>query len=108
MDPSETPPITRIVQLVAARYGLMPAELLGKQRTAGYVEARHICFWVCEQTQYDHRLTIAEFARELGRDRTTVIAGVKACARRRAKDLRVKASSDEIVERFRAERRRVA
>ncbi len=69
----------RILAEVAIEHGIPPALILGKQRQRQIAAARHHAMYRISQ---ETDMSMAEIGRHMGRDHTTVIAGVKAHRRR--------------------------
>lgn len=71
----------RILAEVAIEHGIPPALILGKQRQRLIMAARHHAMYRMSQ---ETDMSLAEIGRNMGRDHTTVISGIKAHQRRQA------------------------
>ncbi|RMF80907.1 MAG: chromosomal replication initiator protein DnaA, partial [Nitrospirae bacterium] len=76
--------LERIQEVVASHYGVRPAELRSKRRTAAIATPRHVAMYLC-RTLTSHSLP--EIGRAFGgRDHTTVLHACRKVERRQAED----------------------
>ncbi|HEU4544387.1 MAG TPA: helix-turn-helix domain-containing protein [Jiangellaceae bacterium] len=70
---------SRIIDRVAAHYGITRDELLSRDRHKSIAEARQVAMWLCRELL---GMSYPELGRAFGnRDHTTCIAGVRRIAR---------------------------
>ena len=69
----------RILAEVAIQHGIPPTLILGKQRQRQIMAARHHAMYRMSQ---ETDMSLAEIGRQMGRDHTTVISGIRAHLRR--------------------------
>lgn len=72
-----------VLEAVAHSYSVAMVELVGRGRTKAVAEARQLSYWLLRRLT---RMSFPEIGRALGRDHTSVMAGIKAIERRRARD----------------------
>lgn len=80
MDGQPQVHVRRIVDLVAAEYGLESSAVLGASRLGSVREARLICYWLSRRTT---RLSFPELGTAFHRDHSSVQQGFRAVERRR-------------------------
>lgn len=66
-------PLHKLVERVAKRVGVTPAEIMSKGRRMRVATARHIVEWILYGRGYSYE----DIGEKLARDHTSVIAGVK-------------------------------
>jgi len=72
-DPETHLTVMSIVDDVAETHGLTQAEILGRNRQAHIVRARHECFGIAKGAGVSY----ADIGRSMGRDHTAIMHGVK-------------------------------
>jgi len=89
----------RVVNAMANQYQVSPEELLGQRRSRGLAEARLAVYWLL-RTLTD--MSSTEIGNVLKKDHSTVLMGIKRCARFRLEDNayreRIDAMAKEILE----------
>ena len=88
--------LDRILNVVATRHGLRPADLVGRRRTRDIAHARHLAMWLARRLT-PHTL-IALGAMLGGRDHATVIHAVTAIEARRSRETGFRRALDEMVQ----------
>ncbi len=88
--------LDRILNVVATRHSLRPADLVGRRRTRDIAHARHLAMWLARRLT-PHTL-IALGAMLGGRDHATVIHAVTAIEARRSRDAGFRRGLDEMVQ----------
>lgn len=84
--------VIAIVGFVARRHGISPAHIYGDSRRPEFVRPRQQVMWLADKLGYSS----AAIGRELGRDHSTVLHGIKAEDKRvAARNARVNAGAAE-------------
>lgn len=86
-------PAADVLSAVTRRSGLCNADLLGKDRHDRTALFRHAAAWLMRA----YGLSFPEIGRELRRDHTTIMSGVRRLDARREKDPYVRAMTDELL-----------
>ena len=73
----------RVVNAMANQYQVSPQELLGKKRSRGLAEARLATYWLLRALT---DMSSTEIGDVLKKDHSTVLMGIKRCARFRLED----------------------
>lgn len=68
-------PIGTIIKAVAAEYGLVEANILSSRRDRLIARPRQVCYWIAKRVA---GVSVAQIGRDMGKDHTTIMFGVKA------------------------------
>ena len=74
--------INTFVVFVARRHGVSPAHIYGDSRRHEFVHPRQEVMWLASRAGH----STTAIGRELGRDHTTIIHGIKSYEKRRAEN----------------------
>jgi chromosomal replication initiator protein len=79
LSPSDVPSVTMIQQAACSVVGVTPDDLLSTKRTARVSQARQIAIYLTRELT---SLSLAQIAREFGRDHSTVLHAIRALTAR--------------------------
>jgi chromosomal replication initiator protein len=85
--------VNEVLRCVCQAFLVSPDELRGKKRHKSISEARLVAYWLLRTLT---KMSFPEIGIALNKEHTSVMSGVKACERYRARDSKFKAFTNEL------------
>ena len=78
VDASQEVVFSRVLRMVSHQFNVSPKAIMGRNRSASVVRARHVVMLLCRRRDFSFQ----EIGTAMGRDHSTIICGVKTAERR--------------------------